>query len=215
MSAPDQSDEQHVILEHLAHIERGSVLDVGAYDGVTFSNSLALIRRGWDATLVEPDPDNAAALRELHDSNPRVRVVEAALAPRDSTIEFHVPRQTPGVVHPGLYATTDPAEARRAARRHNITFDVLTRPAIAWSTLLAESHDHHLISIDTEGTSIDRLLELDIAAMRNLRLICVERSFLNNNEPCPHAHRRVIDFAANNFFRLAHETAENLMFARA
>lgn len=48
-----QNREQAVILRNLAGIN-GTLLDIGANDGITFSNTRALVELGWSGVLVEP-----------------------------------------------------------------------------------------------------------------------------------------------------------------
>ena len=45
----------------------------------------SLIRRGWSATLLEPQPGPASSLRTLYTSNSAVRVVQAAMCQDDAT----------------------------------------------------------------------------------------------------------------------------------
>ena len=208
-----QNDEERVILRALEGVERGLVVEIGAYDGVTFSNSRRLIEMGWDAVLVEPAPAALEKLGALYEGNDRVSIVPAALAARrgDTVLLAATERGA----HEGLLSTTLSGEASRSASRHGVAFAETRCDAGTWSDLLARfGHGAHFISIDTEGTSIDRFLELDLRAMPELRLVCVERDFLANNEPCPAAHARAISFAADHFFTLTHETAENLLFER-
>lgn len=208
-----QNDEERVILRVLDGIENGLVVDVGAYDGLTYSNSRRLIELGWSAVLIEPEPNAFGALQSLYAENPRVTLIRAALARTCGETRLLTARRTPD--HHALFTTTNAREAEAAALRHAVRFDATTCPALDWSTLLARiGRDAHFISIDTEGTSIDRLLELDLRALPNLRLICVERDFRLNGSPDPVSHDRAVRFAANNFFRLVHETPENLLFAR-
>ncbi len=208
-----QNDEQRVILDELASVDRGLLIDVGAYDGVTFSNSRRLIELGWSAVLVEPEPTAFSALESLYADNPRVTLVRAALAERPGEIELLAARQTAD--HHALFTTTNPREAEAAAIRHDAAFDTHTCPAITWTELFKRcGRDAHFISIDAEGTSVDRLLELDLHAMASLRLLCVEQDFLLCGVPDPASTRRAVRHAANAFFQLIHRTPENLLFAR-
>jgi len=69
-----QSGED-VILGELLPEQRGTYVDVGAAHPRLGSNTYILYRRGWQGTLVEPNPDSAKTLRK---ARPRDRVVEAA-----------------------------------------------------------------------------------------------------------------------------------------
>ncbi|NBO23595.1 hypothetical protein EBU94_09705 [bacterium] len=52
---------------------KGTLLDVGANDGKTLSNSLLFIENGWKAHLFEPSNPTFQKLVELHKGNENVR----------------------------------------------------------------------------------------------------------------------------------------------
>ncbi len=70
--------------------EHGTVVDVGAYDGLTMSNASCLIERGWSAVLVEPVSAFAEQCRQRYAGHPAVQVVEAACAAAPGTQTAHV-----------------------------------------------------------------------------------------------------------------------------
>jgi FkbM family methyltransferase len=55
-----------------------ALVDVGAFDGVTLSNSRPFIRDGWSALLVEPQPGPYARALARYRGNPRVVCVNKA-----------------------------------------------------------------------------------------------------------------------------------------
>ena len=57
---------QDILVDEYFGGKRGGVfVDIGAYDGVTFSNTLMLEReRGWTGVCIEPLPDVFAELRQ-------------------------------------------------------------------------------------------------------------------------------------------------------
>ena len=58
-------------------------VDVGANDGVAFSNTRTLLKeRGWSGTLIDKDPEAVARLRSLYDGAGAVKVVEAEVRSR-------------------------------------------------------------------------------------------------------------------------------------
>jgi len=61
-----QNGEQPVILETLAAIgiEKGHLVDLGAGDGVTMSNSRALLEKGWTGDLYDGDPKGAKDVKQ-------------------------------------------------------------------------------------------------------------------------------------------------------
>ena len=50
-----QNNEQEYILKYYKNF-KGKFLDVGAHNGVDFSNSFFLIELGWQGICVEPNP---------------------------------------------------------------------------------------------------------------------------------------------------------------
>lgn len=63
------------VLEHLPpDMAMPFFVEVGAGDGITYSNTYALERAGWNGLLIEPDPRSAERCR----ANRRARLIEAA-----------------------------------------------------------------------------------------------------------------------------------------
>lgn len=76
----------------------GLFVEVGAYDGITFSNSSCLADVGWHGILIEPVPDFAEACRQRYRGNDRVQVIQAAVGATNEPIEITVA---------GVLSTTD------------------------------------------------------------------------------------------------------------
>lgn len=65
----------------------GVFVEVGAYDGESFSNTSGLADLGWEGHYLEPIPQYAAAAAARHASNaPRVRVHTVAVGERDGEV---------------------------------------------------------------------------------------------------------------------------------
>ena len=83
-----QNNEEEIIVPYF-NGQVGNFLDIGAYDGKTFSNTLRLVELGWSGVCVEPDPTSFAALSKLHATNDKIRLVNAAFAENEGTITFY------------------------------------------------------------------------------------------------------------------------------
>ena len=81
-----QLSQDKIVDEYLGGKRSGVFVDVGAYDGVTFSNTLMLERdRDWTGVCIEPLPDICAELRK----NRRCVCVEACIGNREEeAVEF-------------------------------------------------------------------------------------------------------------------------------
>jgi hypothetical protein len=81
-----QLGQDKIVDEYLHQKRNGVFVDIGAYDGVTFSNTLMLEReRGWTGICIEPLPDIFAELRK----NRGCVCVQACMGNRDEhEVEF-------------------------------------------------------------------------------------------------------------------------------
>src|SRR6186713_1166854 len=89
-----QNNEEQIILDYFREGKRGKVLDIGANDGITFSNSAKLIELGWSAVLVEPSPIAYQRLLQQHKqhiADGRVITLDVAIreAAQPSKIVLH------------------------------------------------------------------------------------------------------------------------------
>lgn len=80
----------------------GHFVEVGAYDGITFSNTSCLADVGWAGLLVEPVPAFAAQCRKRYRGNAKVEVVEVAAGAQAGEIELVVA---------GALSTANPIQA--------------------------------------------------------------------------------------------------------
>jgi FkbM family methyltransferase len=192
-----QNGVQPVVLEIFGH-QPGRFLDIGANDGLLYSNTLALVERGWSGVLVEPSPWVFSALRARHGSNPRLVLVHAAVA-----VSYGLTRFWDSANRDGL-STTE--RANRDAREHEADFGapflVATVPVFELLSRLPGPLD--FISIDTEGTSVDLLREFPLDTLRP-RAVCVEHD--GRVQEC-------CEFAAAHGYRLALRTPENLVLVQ-
>lgn len=68
-----QYDEEHILDFFFKKKKDGFVVDIGAADGVSNSNSRKLILDGWSGLLVEPNPNNYNKLVNLYNENDKDR----------------------------------------------------------------------------------------------------------------------------------------------
>lgn len=61
-------------------VEPGVLVEIGAFDGISYSNSSGLLDRGWCGILVEPMPIFAEKCRQRYSENAKVRVIEKAIS---------------------------------------------------------------------------------------------------------------------------------------
>lgn len=193
-----QNEEDRVIWDLVQNLSMPrKVLDIGAFDGVTNSNSLNLIKQGWNGVLVEPSPWAFMKLMELHGSNPKVTLINAVIGTERRMVKFY---ECPG----DQYSTTresvrdlwaNSGKAYRSYWVSQITIVNLMNECDASADVL---------SIDCEGVSVDILLSCPIGSWAS-KVVIVEHD------------GRVGEVAAsmrNRGWMIQDLTAENATFYR-
>lgn len=203
-----QNGEQAIILKYFGS-QHGTVLDIGANDGVLLSNSRALIELGWSAVLVEPAPEAHRKL-VLNNANAvfsdRVKIVNAAITTQDGLIDFYDSGTHLKKGDTSLLSTTRPEEMDRWKKSGEV-FTKTTVRGITVETLLRETGLTHaeFISIDCEGVDLQVLTQLDLTAL-GTRMVCVE---VNRNDQRPFD-----EHCAKHGMRLLHRNYENAIYAK-
>jgi len=163
-----QNNEEIFILEHFAD-RPGRLLDIGAWDGKTYSNTLALVERGWSGVLVEPSPIPFSTLLKSCGHNPDIRLLNAAVTVNSGFCPFY---DTNG---DALSSTSTAHVQKWAAGDYKVNFteyDVFT-------VSLHGLFDHYglsfdFINIDVEGCSFELFKHLPFARLTKTTCICVE-----------------------------------------
>lgn len=193
-----QNNEEEIILNHFKDWT-GIFVDIGAFDGVTFSNTRALLQRGWVGYHVEPSPSVLPALKEnLSEFWSSAVLIDAAVTPSfDGAIQLH---------DCGGDAVSTTVEAHRQKWSKHATYDIVTVKAISVQTLLEQTgFGFHFLNIDVEGGNLDLLLAMPISKLTNLQMICIEHDGhyqAITNHLSPHGFTEVL------------RNPENLIFAR-
>jgi FkbM family methyltransferase len=160
-----QNDEESIVTGYFK-TETGRLLDIGAYDGVSFSNSRRLLELGWSGALVEPLPEAARKCRELYRTNSVVSVHEYAIGPDDRRVTFHTS---------DMMSTIDAAYEIHRRKWHSLTFAPIEVEQITLETLWTlVGRSFAFISIDVENYNIDLVRQLPEDVWRSLRCLCVE-----------------------------------------
>lgn len=87
-----QGNEEQVILDYFKGKAFGRFLDLGAYDGLMFSNVRALADRGWEGVCVEASPQCFVSLQRNMSMMPKVKLLCAAVTwerPTNRLVYFH------------------------------------------------------------------------------------------------------------------------------
>jgi len=171
---------EQLIIENFFQGRIGKFLDIGAFDGLNFSNTLRLLERGWQGILVEPSPVNFINLENnLKDKeipSNQYQLINAAIVPnyfKKSTVFFE-----------GLHDKNFGSAVSSFNREHIEYFLELSN--INEITPIHVNIEHatdffnqlgygfNFITIDVEGLSYELLLSINWNKFKSLELICIE-----------------------------------------
>ena len=167
MKFHSQVGQDRFLLENFFRGKRGGVfVDVGAYDGETFSNSLFFERTmGWTGLCIEPLPSAFAKLRATR----KATCEQVCVADFEGEAEF-TEADDPGRNEKMLSGLTAQFDNRHLRFMQHLSVSRTTRtvPVTRLSKLLEKHrlYDIDYCSIDTEGAEIPILSEFDLERFR-------------------------------------------------
>jgi FkbM family methyltransferase len=156
-----QHGEQAHILKFFGE-RKGRFLDIGAFDGVTGSNTMALAELGWSGVCIEANPFNFPKL--IANKLPQVEYINAAVMSQAGLVKFVDAQGQCGTCleKPFLPGSLIVREYRVAAITPKMICDAI-------------GGDFDFISLDVEGVDLDVLRGLAPVATA-ARLLCIEDS---------------------------------------
>lgn len=164
-----QYGEHDYILEYFAG-RIGRFLDVGAFDGVTFSNTRPLADLGWYGVCVEPSPPAFCWLMKNYAGNNSVQLVNAGVGCPGLKRFFS---NTADSLSAEMMSSFSPEHVAKFA---GFPFREIWTPLVDWSTLMDEfagALGFDFVNIDVEGTNVE-LLESFPWERIGPAMICIE-----------------------------------------
>jgi FkbM family methyltransferase len=160
-----QNSEESYILDHFKDFT-GRFLEIGAFDGRTFSNCFALAEKGWSGVCIEPSPAPFAGLMRNYDGNNNVKLVNAAISYKGAgLIEFADSRGD---------AISSTSAAHEARWKSYASFQHIYVNTISVGDVMHTFGEHYdFISLDVEGTNVEILQTIPLKII-NPSLICIE-----------------------------------------
>ncbi|MFQ5414632.1 MAG: FkbM family methyltransferase [Phycisphaerae bacterium] len=202
-----QFGEDRVLWQVFRHRRRGYFIEIGAYDGVTLSNTYFLEQMGWHGLLIEPiEP----LCRIAAEARPRSHVVHAACSRRGSTgtTRFTFAQNVPVL----SFLRADDAHVQRCLREGAELVD-LDVPVTTVDDILRRQRRERtgtggpwvpnagwrvdVVSIDTEGCELDVLDGFSLERIKP-RVLLIENDRAAGEAIEPHLQRR----GYRKFFRL-------------
>lgn len=207
MDIYSQNNEQEIVANYFKGRECLTLLDIGANDGITFSNSRGLILDGWEGVLLEPSPKAFERLKILYPNNyNKVRIYNIGIADSDGQKEFwesgsHIGDDV------SLLSCINPKEKERWD--DTMSFEKISASFITFKTFLRYGLDtkFNFISIDAEGCDWEILQQIDLNKV-GCECLCIEHNGSSELKAlyenyCHKFHMIIIS-----------ETGENVIYAK-
>lgn len=172
-NSPSQYGQDQVAYELLNKPETGTFVDIGANDGVTFSNSLFFEKLNWTGVCIEPHP---IAFQELTTAR-SCELLNACISETDSIVDFMLVEGSSHMLS-GISSFMDSTHLERIDREIEINGGdkrLIKIDAICPETLTKNFNLKQIdyLSIDTEGCEMEILRKFDFSEI-NVKVIGVE-----------------------------------------
>jgi FkbM family methyltransferase len=192
-------NKEDIVIQNYFNGYVGRLLSIGENDGMTLSNSRALIEQGWEADLVEPSPSAYAMLEMLYKGNDKVKTHKLAIADKNGSMDLLDMGSHLGKGDTSLLSTLIPSET---ARWHGTEFKPVKVKTTTYAKFTKDKPAYDFISIDAEGMDLYILKQIDFT---NVKCICVE---WNNNQDAYKAMRAVVP----ERFKEIYVSLENIIY---
>lgn len=161
------------IFENLFSNKIGFLCDIGAADGIRYSNSRYLIEKGWKAFLIEPNPNSYQRLRSLYEGNDRVTTIDVCCYCEDiGVINFYCDTYD-GFGHISTMSEDFKSICENMYEPQYVTHKVKCEKTsnVFSRNLIPRKID--FLSIDCEGVDFEVLLGIDFS-FYDIDVLCIE-----------------------------------------
>ncbi len=159
----------YILEEVFGQTDTGIFVEIGAYDGITYSNTYGLAVRGWHGLYIEPDPEMASKCAGNYKNFPNITTLDTAIGEpglHEAPLYRHGPLAT---INPSVdegYRSTEWAKT-------SLTNETLIVPVRTLDDVLSECRFERLdlLVVDTEGYETEVFQGFDIERWRPAMMI--------------------------------------------
>jgi len=191
---------------------RGKLIEVGAFDGVSFSNSMGLLDRGWHGILVEPVPTFAAKCEARYLNNPNIRVIRKAISNKSGSQKLNLagPLSTLSAENVIEYKTLD--WSRSSVSDISIEVQTLTLDELLNAELMDSDFD--LLIVDVEGFEQEVFEGFDLKRWNPKMLVIELSDFHPTLKSNRQDHSNLSDSLTDFGYSIIYKDAINTIFLR-
>jgi FkbM family methyltransferase len=172
-----QNNEDEIIFNYFKNqypekLGIGTMIEIGANDGKTFSNSLLFAENGWKCTLIEPSKRAFTLLEKLHSNKPNISLHNFGFAMFNGTQTFYESGAYRDGKDVALYSSLDKEEIEKW--KQDVPFIEVEADFITWFDFRSQNHlKYDFISIDCEGFDLNLLRQMDLNQL-GCECLCIE-----------------------------------------
>jgi FkbM family methyltransferase len=194
-----QNREEIEILKYFKNLDTGIFLDIGAFDGETYSNTRQLALNGWKGICVEPEEYSFKKLKNLYFDRKDIECFQYCIGDKNEIVKFYDSNGN-------ACSTTDPEGMKKF---NCFTYTEIWTQMITLDKLLELSNykifDFISIDIENDNLGINILKNLDIENLK-VKMICAEGNNYYKNQ--------LIQYLENYKFEPIFNTPENILLIK-
>lgn len=196
-----QYGEENFLSKFFSDKKEGFLVDIGAADGVRYSNSRALIEMGWSGLLVEPNINSFEKLKSLYEGDRKV--ILENLGCSDESVEsadFYIDKNDEFE----QLSTFSNTQVDKCKKIFNCEFEKNKVRVIKTSDLFKNHSITKIdfLSVDTEAFDTKVINGIDLNEC-DIKLICIEH---NSDE----ITKKLNDFG----YSVCYQTIGNIFFSK-
>jgi FkbM family methyltransferase len=179
---------ENIYQKYFGNKKVGNFVEIGAYDGITYSNTFGLAEMGWRGLYVEAVEEYYKKCVETHKDHTSIKVVRACVGTGKEVNLYHA----------GEYSTISEAFRSNVPAGWHITYsgaEVVKTQVL--NEVLIDNWNYHnidLLVIDVEGAEVDVLRGFTVGYWRP-KMVIIEACEMH-----PNPDRRVHAPFINNYF---------------
>jgi hypothetical protein len=196
-----QYEEQKFLLKYFNNKTDGILVDIGAADGVSNSNSRGLIEIGWSGILIEPNKNNFSKIEKIYFENEKIKIFNLGCSSETKKgIKFFIDKND---MYEQL-STFSESQMNSCREYFKCEFVEDTSDLIKTSELFEINLLSHIdfLSVDTESYDYQVIEGVDFDKV-NIDLICVE-----------HLDEKLEKKFETNDYYLIHKTTGNFFYTK-
>ena len=161
-------EERHIVNFFQGKIDKGSFLDIGAYNGKAFSNTHRLALNGWSGVCFEPSPSVFPQLEKLYDDREDVKCDPRAIGTERTQATFFDSNGD-------AISSFDKTHVEKWKKNWGSKFNKVRVDVITFNDVFDEyGYDFDFINVDVEATNYKLFKAMDFTRLNKCKLFCIE-----------------------------------------